>query len=866
MATAPPPQRQSILDARSTTGLTLLDLWEMTPDEIEAHLRATAPQPEPAILRPAVPEAQSAGLIGAELRPMNQPRDVLGEAMAEGSPPVPWVAGYAMLAGRPKDEALMWDTAAGHLGQAMTAHVAMPYHGIEQTVAGTTPMLRRRTIPAPEGAPLAPRVRSSRPPSDWHFSGEGEPAIPAGMVRIYNGGGTNWFTDSREVAEHFANESAIASKKGSIRYLDLSPQQLKNYQDAADATGASIPAESALLVPGDIASRATTLFQWKEGRQPRRSVVDPAAAEAELVGENPGETLGKRKGAEAVGPTLRSLLVPAEGEAVGAPIYSQARKIVEDPRTQATQTGEAWLRFLSDPKRGVKAEEFQYTGLGDLLKGKAGQRVTREEILGHLDANQIEVKEVTKGAPHEVTWEPDADYPDEVFHGRAPDAKKPRYVVMKERSGPRAGKWIMEDSVSPSRVTGTFDTQEAAQRAATYALGLERSGQPKFSQYALPGAENYREVLLTLPVSAAKELPPGYRAQQIEAGPQSGMWEVITPTGHRTGFAARTREEAIADASVGTTTQLSLERSDTFRSGHWDEPNVLAHLRLSDRTDADGKRVLLVEELQSDWGQKGRREGFKGGPVDTKGWQANLKEGKSPITGNPVYVVVDAEGNQIGAPTHSATSPEQAIEIAAKGVDRGKHPEAPFVTDTAKWTTLGLKRVLKMAADEGYDRVGIVRGEEQAQRYDLSKQMDELKWYKDGDKYRVTAMKNGSAVIQKGGLTNNELAETVGKEMADKIVAGAGQEQNGSFSGLDLKVGGEGMKGYYDKIVPETLNKLAKEYGVKVKLEGGKVKTPGAETPIHTLDVPEEMRKQIKAKGLPLYSRQNNLAFLLRNA
>ena len=626
-----------------------------------------------------------------------------------------------------------------------------------------------------------------------------------------------------------------------------------------------------------------------------------------------GENLG-----EAVGPTLRSLLVPTEGEAVGAPIYSQARKIVEDPKTQATQTGEAWLRVLSDPKRGVKAEEFQYTGLGDLLKGKAGQRVTREEILGHLDANQIEVKEVTKGAPHEVTWEPDADYPDEVFHGRAPDAKKPRYVVMKERSGPRAGKWIMEDSVSPSRVTGTFDTQEAAQRAATYALGLERSGQPKFSQYALPGAENYREVLLTLPPNPPPPKPPAIEIRPA-VSPIDGSRMYEAWVGDKMIHRGRTPAEArtVAESNLAETAWGRSTAAGDFRSGHWDEPNVLAHLRLSDRKDADGKRVLLVEELQSDWAQKGRKEGFR--PEDSKKLTpeeaSRLNELSNIRAQSGREALTTAEWEEY----NRLNSRNQFAEGYA-GV-----PNAPFVKDTSKWTALGLKRVLKMAADEGYDRIGIVRGEEQAERYDLSKQIDELKWYRDGDTYRVTAMKGGQPVVQKGGLNENALAETVGKDLADKIVAGAAEEQHGVFSGLDLKVGGEGMKGYYDKIVPETLNKLAKEHGVKVQIEGTEIPTgllsdprklraslpadadidarPWATvagnkvtgryatreeaskaldrgagdhltnllekpsgTPIHTLDVPEAMRQQIRKKGFPLYSRQENLGTLMRNA
>ena len=57
------------------------------------------------------------------------------------------------------------------------------------------------------------------------------------------------------------------------------------------------------------------------------------------------------------------------------------------------------------------------------------------------------------------------------------------------------------------------------------------------------------------------------------------------------------------------------EKSDkiNFRSAHWDEPNILVHLRMNTRTDAEGRKVLFVEEIQSDWGQKGKKEGFEQG-------------------------------------------------------------------------------------------------------------------------------------------------------------------------------------------------------------------------------------------------------------
>ena len=55
------------------------------------------------------------------------------------------------------------------------------------------------------------------------------------------------------------------------------------------------------------------------------------------------------------------------------------------------------------------------------------------------------------------------------------------------------------------------------------------------------------------------------------------------------------------------------ENEKPFISSHWDEeehPNVMAHARLSDRTLPDNRRLLHIEELQSDMHQAGRKHGY----------------------------------------------------------------------------------------------------------------------------------------------------------------------------------------------------------------------------------------------------------------
>ncbi|CAO0822431.1 hypothetical protein DFAR_3060004 [Desulfarculales bacterium] len=48
-----------------------------------------------------------------------------------------------------------------------------------------------------------------------------------------------------------------------------------------------------------------------------------------------------------------------------------------------------------------------------------------------------------------------------------------------------------------------------------------------------------------------------------------------------------------------------------YASSHWSEPNVLAHIRFTTRIDAQGRKTLFIEEIQSDWHQEARKKGYK---------------------------------------------------------------------------------------------------------------------------------------------------------------------------------------------------------------------------------------------------------------
>ena len=92
-----------------------------------------------------------------------------------------------------------------------------------------------------------------------------------------------------------------------------------------------------------------------------------------------------------------------------------------------------------------------------------------------------------------------------------------------------------------------------------------------------------------------------------------------------------------------------------------------------------------------------------------------------------------------------------------------------------------------------------------------------------------------------------KLSDVVGKDLANKI---SNQKNNQhSYSGLDLKVGGEGMKAFYDKMMVDKVNQIAKKFGGKVE-----TKKINKDQPIHVLKLTPELKKVATEKGFPLFT------------
>jgi len=258
-----------------------------------------------------------------------------------------------------------------------------------------------------------------------------------------------------------------------------------------------------------------------------------------------------------------------------------------------------------------------------------------------------------------------------------------------------------------------------------------------------------------------------------------------------------------------------------YATEHWDEEGVLAHIRFNERVDHDGKRVLHIEEIQSDWHQEGKRKGYRGEET------VNEIQTKS----GPAWEIRNANGDAIGFGDTREEALADADQNRGTAVDTGV-PDAPF-KNTSSWAMLAMKRMIRYAAEKGFDRVSWTPGEMQAARYDLSKQLDRVEYeavYDEdsgnptGEYEFIAYDRTGIEVVHEDEIPLSRIEELAGKEVADKIQRDEGRPTNRSpyrdwkaLSGLDLKVGGEGMRGFYDQILPKEVAKYIKQFGGKVE-------------------------------------------------
>lgn len=293
-----------------------------------------------------------------------------------------------------------------------------------------------------------------------------------------------------------------------------------------------------------------------------------------------------------------------------------------------------------------------------------------------------------------------------------------------------------------------------------------------FSQYQLPGSVegSYREILLTVPDQS--------RDITAQRESRSARWKQLKDERDRLANLPPGTSDQDLDTERkirNTETQMDLvmrqKDEPQWRDGHSQYESIanpIVRLRYNERLTSDGKRMLFLEEVQAP--QKGQFE-------------------KMP---------------------------------------------ALFQKN---WREIAFKWALRHATENGFDSVGWTTGTQQAERYSLSKQIKDVSLYRtSGGMFTpspgefdsgvlVATGKSGETVIEKY-VTSDEVESYIGKEAARKLLSqpeergtwAGGGAQIRRIKGLDLDVGGEGLKTLYDTDFRNVVNNLpaVKKSGQKV--------------------------------------------------
>ena len=270
---------------------------------------------------------------------------------------------------------------------------------------------------------------------------------------------------------------------------------------------------------------------------------------------------------------------------------------------------------------------------------------------------------------------------------------------------------------------------------------------------------------------------------------------------------------------------------DPFQPPHFTNAgNLIFHARLTDRFNDRGERVLFIEEIQSDWLQEMNALNAVRLPPEERQRLSNQYYDKERELYNKSR---DLEG-QLTAQIRDGSITRDQYKEGMKEVHRLQReaadlyeasmdlmappPDAPWKNN---WHEVVLKRLIRMAAEEGYDRVAWTTGQQQQDRYNFNiiEDITVMRDVNSVGQTLITVEAKGPGVSREVAVNpktlsgKKELLRNVGKTMTERILhdANVRVESTWSYGGLaaDPMAGVEVL---YDQRIPGFLKKYLKQW------------------------------------------------------
>ena len=274
-------------------------------------------------------------------------------------------------------------------------------------------------------------------------------------------------------------------------------------------------------------------------------------------------------------------------------------------------------------------------------------------------------------------------------------------------------------------------------------------------------------------------------------------------------------------------------------SPHFKEPGEIAHVRFKTREIDRGMKkvplkVLSVEEMQSDLVQSVKRsnQDMKQDALSFDGEVENIDAMDSVIT------------------------------------------DFPFKNN---WYELTLKRLIRYAADNGFDAISIPKASVVQDRYNLTRRIEDLNITMFDPKRNEFGLmgRDQNGVTQIDDIyTAQDIEKQFGKDVFNKIKNKAKELSDTSedYPKVELtkiiEMGGEGKGALYNKTIPAFLKKYGKKWNAKVYddnivesfdnpnlyTKDGKSMADDIEIPVTILEVTPEMKQSVQETPQALFS------------
>jgi hypothetical protein len=489
---------------------------------------------------------------------------------------------------------------------------------------------------------------------------------------------------------------------------------------------------------------------------------------------------------------------------------------------------------------GFKPNELEWIGIEKFLAGK--KSVTKDELLEYMYYNKVRIQEVVLGKTGTKKEVNKFGYDEAVRILNEEDenvywldANGAEQRVLLSNSSDSKLELAYWDTDTPPNLQ-TADSRFILEEDVVDTENPNQYGNTKFPSITESGEkENYREFLLVLPkemivdkyklsdqeTKGRNDFMDSMRSKynnyvQWRKG-RTNEWKIKTPEGNSSIiytdgkyiveypskflrnfydlqdakdsvlFKAMTSEEHNVLNSLQTTTDINVNKSYSYKGrGHFPEyaDNIFAHIRVSERISKEGKRILFIEEVQSDWNKDLREEGVKVSAAELselksknrKKFLDNAEELQKQLqidirykarnfyyveeTPSGKYRVMDKSDPDFHTPIGLA---DKTLEDAQARISRFKNIvinkenyghyyewlQGDFSTkmqrlkDRAleieeekvkllrgygvdnfpfanKWVDVALKRIFQIAVAEDFDGIAFVNGEQTAARYRLT--------------------------------------------------------------------------------------------------------------------------------------------------